>query len=993
MFTDMVGYTAISQRDEALALDLLRRHREVIRPVVAEHRGREVKTIGDAFLVEFGSALDALDCAIEIQMQLHKDARSKNEIDISVRIGLHVGDVVHSENDVYGDAVNLASRVEGTAEPGGVALTGQVYDTVRNRTGHQLEYLGVKNLKNVEVPVEVYRVTFPWSDKVLPAAAEFASPSQPPGLEGPVSNFVGREEERTHLERAFDGVVKSSKSNVVFVSGEAGIGKTKLADWLAEVAVRKHHALVAQGNCLEEVSVPYFPFSEAISRLLGQAAADNALRQVTNWLDSALERVFPEEGQGEKFRVMERVTRLVEGICRATPLLIRLEDVHWSDTASLGLLHYIARNARDSRLMVLCTFRPEELGENGPSRRYDLLETIGMMKREGLGETLELGRLPSEATEEIVRSLIPAASVEVLGLVTSESEGNPLFAVELARYLADSGTSREGEGVWRLTEKRGGRVLPDAVQEVIERRINRLPQGQREILECASVLGEHFGIPVVARALRKDELEVIRQMTKLCEETRLVREDEGGYRFDHAMVRDTVRGGLSPALRGALHRRIGESLKEMEGDYPASEIAFHFHEAGVKDETAKAGLRAGDQARRQFASAEAVTYYTWVTEAAREDGADDESRSKALLGRAEAYAELGKHERAVADAEVAVGSKDPYVRQGALLRLAQSWGAMGQFGKAMEYVKRGKEEGGEALLRLRLEDQEAHIIGYRGEPREAIIRLKRIAEAMKAMGKRKEYAEVLLELSEFSTSILDMKGAFDQVKEASAVAEAVGDVEERMSAMASLGDLHFSSGNVTDGVRTYEEAAAIANRIGRFRSTVWIHLYCGLLHESAGNYKASLEQSLKALDDCRLIESPYAEAAVQANLTRGYLRMGRGVEAEEAYLAMNTAFERGSDASLTLQSAVARSRGYYLWAKGLQEEADEAYRQSIEKAHSGPYGSIQEAETRREYATLLASVGRRRDSEEQAAAAKGVYEALGNRLGAESAGRFASSPG
>jgi len=164
MFTDMVGYTALGQRNESLSLALVEEQRKLIRPILARHNGREVKTIGDAFLVEFLSALDAVRCAYDIQRAVREfNISLPEERRVHLRVGVHLGDVVESEGDISGDAVNVASRIEPLAEDGGVCVTRQVYDHVQNKFELKLASLGVKPLKNVSIPIEVYRMVMPWS--------------------------------------------------------------------------------------------------------------------------------------------------------------------------------------------------------------------------------------------------------------------------------------------------------------------------------------------------------------------------------------------------------------------------------------------------------------------------------------------------------------------------------------------------------------------------------------------------------------------------------------------------------------------------------------------------------------------------------------------------------------------------------------------------------------------------------------------------------------
>jgi adenylate cyclase len=163
MFTDMVGYTALTQRNEHLALGILDKHNELIRPVLSRFNGTEVKTIGDSFLIEFSSALEAAECSVEVQRAFHEfneDAKEK----IFVRVGIHVGDVVHRGNDIFGDAVNITSRIESLAQGGEVCISEQVYAQIRNKLPFRMTKLETQQLKNVSFPVVVYKLDLPWEE-------------------------------------------------------------------------------------------------------------------------------------------------------------------------------------------------------------------------------------------------------------------------------------------------------------------------------------------------------------------------------------------------------------------------------------------------------------------------------------------------------------------------------------------------------------------------------------------------------------------------------------------------------------------------------------------------------------------------------------------------------------------------------------------------------------------------------------------------------------
>jgi adenylate cyclase len=251
MFTDMVGYTALGQRNESLSLALVEEQRKLIRPILARHNGREVKTIGDAFLVEFPSALDAVRCAYDIQRAVREfNISLPEERRVHLRVGVHLGDVVESGGDISGDAVNVASRIEPLAEDGGVCVTRQVYDHVQNKFELKLASLGVKPLKNVSIPIEVYKMVMPWEHAgvssrpessanriaVLPFANMSPDPADEYFADGMTEELIDRLAQVKSLKviaRTSVMKYKGSQKGALEVGKELGIGA------LIEGSVRK----------------------------------------------------------------------------------------------------------------------------------------------------------------------------------------------------------------------------------------------------------------------------------------------------------------------------------------------------------------------------------------------------------------------------------------------------------------------------------------------------------------------------------------------------------------------------------------------------------------------------------------------------------------------------------------------------------------------------------------------------------------------------------
>src|SRR5438874_1748013 len=180
MFTDMVGYSALSQRDDRLALELLEEHRQLLREIFPRFYGTEIKTIGDAFLVEFGSALEAAQCAIEIQRTLAKRNHDVTlDRRVELKIGIHIGDVVHRNGDVYGDGVNIASRIEALAGAGGICVSTDVERQIRNALEARFEKFGTADLKNIKLPMDLFRIVLPWEKGAEPSAVPASKKKSP----------------------------------------------------------------------------------------------------------------------------------------------------------------------------------------------------------------------------------------------------------------------------------------------------------------------------------------------------------------------------------------------------------------------------------------------------------------------------------------------------------------------------------------------------------------------------------------------------------------------------------------------------------------------------------------------------------------------------------------------------------------------------------------------------------------------------------------------
>ncbi len=644
MFTDLVGYTALTQENESAALSLLQRHAELLRPVFAKHGGREVKMIGDSFLVEFSSTLSASLCAVEVQRTLYEHNVSNPSSKIELRIGIHVGDVVYRGADVFGDAVNIASRIEPLASPGSICISQQVYDQVWNKIDHPLAGLGKHELKNVQVPMEVYRIVLPWEKEAIGGEARKVLP------------LVDRVSElgtlKVILERATRG-----EGNLVFVAGEAGVGKTRLADELGALA-REKHVVTLSGRCSRrEGKIPYAPWIEMIHefvrgnptqllfKVIGNYGAEVAklVPEVTTSL-GPVNSISSGSVDQDRHRLIDAISQLVVNISQEGPILLIIDDMNWADAGSLDLLLSTARQANNHRMLIAAIYRDVEVEEDS-----DLFEFLYEVKREKLGENLTLRGFGPEDTGLMIGEILNQKVVdkELRDLVHAKTAGNPFFIEELLSSLIEQGVLfRTAQGWERkpITEIE----IPSGVRTVIKQRLSNLDQQSLGVLSFASVTSsesKEFSFALLQAVTGLDENRLVDTMERILK-TRLIRETRmasgrPGFAFTDTRIRDAIYDEMTLLRRSRYHLKTAQAVEELYKDRLEDVygvLLYHYLKGNDQRKSLEYAIKAAERASRVYAHGEAINYLKIALEAL-EDSPDKGARSKVLeeLGESSRY--------------------------------------------------------------------------------------------------------------------------------------------------------------------------------------------------------------------------------------------------------------------------------------------------------------------------------------------------------------------
>jgi class 3 adenylate cyclase/tetratricopeptide (TPR) repeat protein/DNA-binding XRE family transcriptional regulator len=722
LIADVRGYTTYKHSDEEAA-EVAMRFAAISREVIESHGGRIIDLRGNEVQALFISARAALGAAVELQQHLVGVSAADPEQPLQCGIGLEAGEAFSVEDGYQGLAINLAARLCSQAGPGEILAGETIIGLARRVAGLVFQDRGLTVFKEVATPVRVVQVLpkeateHVLESEAAPEEVEATVSEQVAGLPQVVGNFlwarpehrlVAREVEMGQLLTALNAV-QLGTGRLIFLMGEPGVGKTRLAQEVSLAALERGFFVIT-GRCYApQETVPYYPFLEALSRAFssGSAAARAALPE--RWPQVA--RLLPERhneapltqegspsGSAEdQQRLFWQVSGFLQALAAERPLAVLLDDLHWMDGASLALLLHLARHTRESPILLLGTYRDIEVAPTHP-----LAKGIHDLGRERLMERIEVQRLAREGTAELLSATLDDGQVSetVTALIHGPTEGNAFFAQEVLRALVERGDVTLIDGQWEL---RAGVdvVLPENVRVIILERVARLSPAAREVLAVASVWGQTFRfddlLAEVARVRHMSQPSPVAEAAEVSAELALEEELEeavcaqvvreaGGvrYAFSHVLTQRALYEQLSARRRHRLHLAVAEtieSLPERERTLRVAEAAYHFLQAEEFARALPYLLLGGDQAQAVYANTEAEQHFQTAARLAVELGnLEIEAEALERLGLLHWW-NLGNYNRATDMLEQAVkaqkAAKEGRIRSQTAGMLARSYGRSG----------------------------------------------------------------------------------------------------------------------------------------------------------------------------------------------------------------------------------------------------------------------------------------------------------------------------
>ena len=665
LLTDIEGSTTAWEADAEAMAAALARHDELVEQVVTSRGGRLIKTRGegDATFSVFERPSAAAFAAIELQDAISHEPWALGE-PMRIRVALHTGEAELRDGDYFGRAVNRAARLRSLAAGGQILCSGATAELVIDALPDDvvLADLGMRQLRNLARPEHVFELRMLTADDAtaeLTTDAPMERPPLPAALAGS-GPFVGRGRELERLLFTWQTTLADGV-HAALIAGEPGVGKTRLAGEWSRQAYGQG-AVVIYGRCDEDLGAPYQPFAEAMRSLVPCLGA-NRLRGIRGVeallpLVPGLPDVLPDlatptraDPDTERYALFDAVVAVLGVASASAPVVVVLDDLHWAAKPTLLLLRHLLRFGEHTRVQIVGTYRSTDL-----DRSHPLAAMLADLHRDGTADRIQLSGLD----EDDVTAYVAEAGYddeELARALTSVTGGNPFFLIEALRHVDESG------GVWDPS------TLPQGVREAVSRRLSRLPAETNKALAAAAVVGSRFALDLVERVVDHD---LVDAFDEACQAGIVIEEPGGRYRFNHAIVRQSLLAELASVRRMRLHQRIATTLENEPGadDELLAELAYHYFECAWAGNAAKAVeycRRAADQAMARLAYESAADLYDRALHALEDLDEElpdrDEQIAELLIARCEALLAAGD----VGSAEGAVSQLQEATRDSARL--------------------------------------------------------------------------------------------------------------------------------------------------------------------------------------------------------------------------------------------------------------------------------------------------------------------------------------
>ncbi|CAN5493019.1 AAA family ATPase [soil metagenome] len=1018
IFCDLKDSTGLAERVDPESLgEVLDLYFTAMTRVLERHGGSIQKFIGDAIVAAFGlpnmhedDALRAVRAAVEMRValaRLNRQLQAGYGVSLAVRTGVYTGEVVvraavNGQQVLTGDTLNTAARLEQVAGEGEIFIGESTFRLVRGAV--EVERMEALELKGKALPLVAYRLISAGGDEQ--AARRHDAP------------MVGRESELIELTELFDRARTERRCLLGTVLGEAGVGKSRLVRALLESVAER--ATVLRGRCVPYgEGITFWPVLSIVREAAGIEQGDPGdeapakLEALCGDVEVARRVASALDWSDEELPLAELfwgVREMFEHLARSQPLVVVIDDVHWAEPTLLTLIEHLVEQSTVAPILVLCTARP------------DMLEGHPDWSDGEFAHRLLLDRLPDAASAVVIDNMMGGVSLpdRIRRTVTRAAEGNPLFVEQLVSMLIDGGMLIETAGGWQATHDLEHLEVPPSIQALLSARLDMLEPAEREVVGPASVIGLAFPSSAVRAIARTTGREAVPEQLSTMVHKRLIRREpstdaeENDYRFDHILVRDAAYSGVLKRARVELHEQFADWLESSVGarERPGERdeiIGYHLEQATRyrsqlgpmdrhgRDLASRGSEKLAAAGRRAFARGDLPAAVNLMGRARETLPSDDHGRVWLAPDLAEALMESGSFDaatEALAEAEAASDEPacQPAVARARLIRLLvdlyagneEAWNERADHAVAdaipiFEAV--GDDAGLATAWRLRYASQSSALqLDAAVQSAESIIRHAEAAGDMRQQ--RRGAVGYAFSALHGPTPVLEGIARCEEL-----VASVEGDRRIQVVVQLCLAQLLAMDGQIDRARESYEGATVMLEELGRSVLSAAISTDSAPIEILAGDLEAAERQLRRDYAELDELGETYVRSSVAGMLAQVLVLKGEPEEAERISLETQAlAGPDDVDAQVLWRSSLARCRAL----QGRHDEAGTLADEAVELTRGGA-APLLAAQALVDRAVVAIAAGRADQAATDLSAALAIHDAKGNRVGAATVRRLASS--
>ncbi len=889
LFADLSDYTVLAGKMEDEALyEMLGLFLRMLVEKVNLYEGTVDKIIGDGVMALFGvpaaqenaperAVRSAMDMLSGLQA-LNRDLRARFGEELLMHVGIHTGSVILGgvetkslvDYTAIGDTVNIARRLQESAAPGTILVSDRVFRATKSIFNYS--HLPSLRVKGIPQPLDTYRLE---GFKELPSKRR--------GIEGLYSPMIGRRDELGYLLQSVADLRKDRRGRLIVVTGEAGIGKSRLIEEFKERITGLDITLLEGHSLTYRRSASYWMFQDLVRNILkvtyntpkAQIKERLAAKTVElfgesdtdslPFLENLLSLELDESRGAQRLMLLEAeqlrqhtflaVRDLLKMEARRKPLVVILEDLHWADEVSLDLLRFLIQEIDDTPILLLSVSRPLEEGR---------LAAIVDLGRKRLGDrcsVLELSGLDEDQCAELLGHLLgtDALSSRLRGPIVSRSAGIPFYIEEILRMLIDRQLLYQSEGQWRLANdfERAGLSIPETLQDLMMARIDRLDPDQRLVLQIASVIGRQFNLDLLELALKNFEIKQLDLVVAGLVEKAFIlplSSDDREYIFRHVLTSDAIYRTLLRRDLSKFHTLVGEALESLYSDELENHVeilASHFLRSSRLDKALHYLILAGEKSAGDYANDQANRHFSEARHLLSLVEHTPEQALRVLVGLGDVFTFTGEYEAAresYREALQVIESTQPFAdvkRHSAVHRkIGTTYERQGDFDRALEHlVEASKALGKTAFLAPGSKAEILNDLGWiyflRGNFEEAQKNLMIGLSLVEGTSDYRIVASIHNRLGAVAYQKRDYEEAASHVRKSLALREMIGDLSGVARLYNNLGLLSLMAGDLREAEENFHRSSELLEKLGDAEGIALTNINIGLVKCDRGHFEAA----------------------------------------------------------------------------------------------------------------------------------------------------------